>query len=128
MLDINQITDWCDSFWGAEASFPFDQDTLVYKTFGKIFAILPLERDRELVVKCAPTLVEELSNTYSTISPAWHMNKKYWISIQYQTMPWKMIETLIGHSYYNVLMGLPLRIRLQHPDITALQIYANPEF
>ena len=39
-MDHESIRDYCIDKDGCEESFPFDEETLVFKVYGKIFAIL----------------------------------------------------------------------------------------
>lgn len=45
MADIIQIQELCLSLPGVEECFPFDETTLVFKVSGKMFALIPLEKD-----------------------------------------------------------------------------------
>lgn len=68
--------------------YPFDEKTAVYKTGhketggGKMFALIaegssPLR----ISLKCDPLLAQKLQETYETILPGYHLNKKHWITI-----------------------------------------------
>jgi predicted DNA-binding protein (MmcQ/YjbR family) len=47
-------------------------------------------------------------NRYSGITPGWHMNKKYWISVYFnQDVPGNKIKELIKQSYDIVYQSLP---------------------
>lgn len=78
MMNIETIRDYCLSKKGADESFPFDDDTLVFKVGGKIFACISISRPDCLVLKCDAERAIELREQYSYIEPAWHFNKKYW--------------------------------------------------
>ena len=76
MADIIQIQELCLSLPGVEECFPFDETTLVFKVSGKMFALIPLEKDPQMMVKCDPDLAEEWRLRFEEVEPAFHMNKK----------------------------------------------------
>ena len=43
-MNLEQVYQYCLQKPQAEETFPFDQDTLVFKVCGKMFALLPLEK------------------------------------------------------------------------------------
>jgi predicted DNA-binding protein (MmcQ/YjbR family) len=63
-------------------------------------------------VKCDPEKAEELRETYSSVIPAFHMNKKHWNTIvlngQIQA---KQIFEMIDESYWLVVRSLPVITR-----------------
>lgn len=81
MADIIQIQELCLSLPGVEECFPFDETTLVFKVSGKMFALIPLEKDPQMMVKCDPDLAEEWRLRFEEVEPAFHMNKKHWNSV-----------------------------------------------
>lgn len=86
---------------GAEESFPFGEETLVFKVKGKIFMLMGLESDPlQFNVKCDPDKAIELRDSYSNVLPGYHMNKKHWNSVVVDgTMNGKQIKQQIDHSY-----------------------------
>ncbi len=59
--------------------FPFGPDIYVYKTHGKVFAILT-EKDgiARVNLKADPTEALMLRQLFSAVTPGYHMNKKHW--------------------------------------------------
>ncbi|MCB0466204.1 MAG: MmcQ/YjbR family DNA-binding protein, partial [Aequorivita sp.] len=43
-MDIEWLYSYCLAKKGMEETFPFDEDTLVFKVLGKMFALVPLEK------------------------------------------------------------------------------------
>ncbi|WP_311551865.1 MmcQ/YjbR family DNA-binding protein [Porphyromonas endodontalis] len=128
MADIIQIQELCLSLPGVEECFPFDETTLVFKVGGKMFALIPLEREPQMMVKCDPDLAEEWRLRFEEVEPAFHMNKKHWNSVILGgTLSWERVEKMLLHSYYLVVQGLPKRLRctLTLPD--SLADYAHPQ-
>lgn len=79
---------------------PFGNEVLVYKTRKKIFLMMNFNYPVELTVKCEPEVSIELRERYDSITPAYHMNKKHWITIVADgTVPLEQIESLIKNSY-----------------------------
>ena len=93
----------------AEETFPFDEDHLVFKVLGKIFAITDLTSETATAnLKCDPAYALELRQEYpEDIYPGWHMNKKHWNTVRLEgNLPEAMICILIDHSYERVVAGL----------------------
>lgn len=104
-MDIVTLRDYCISRKGATESFPFGDDTLVFKAAGKIFALVNLEGDLSINLKCDPAIAFELRERYSSVIPGYHMNKKHWNTIILDgTVPDKEVFSWIDHSY-NLITG-----------------------
>ena len=106
MMNIETIRDYCLSKKGTIESFPFDDDTLVFKVGGKIFACISISRPDCLVLKCDAERAIELREQCSYIEPAWHFNKKYWNQIWFFMASEAIVKELIDHSYSEVLKKL----------------------
>ena len=105
-MNIESLRDYCLAKIGATESFPFDDDTLVFKVAGKIFACVSLNNPDCLVLKCDAEYAIELRERYSFIEPAWHFNKKYWNQIWLSCITGNFVRELIDHSYCEVLKKL----------------------
>ncbi|MEO7444533.1 MAG: MmcQ/YjbR family DNA-binding protein [Ferruginibacter sp.] len=95
------------SFQGTEESFPFGEDTLVFKVKEKIFLLLSLDSfPLQFNVKCNPGKALELREEYpDLILPGYHMNKKHWNTIIVEgTLPTASLKEMITHSY-NLVSG-----------------------
>ncbi len=115
-MDLVDFMQFCKSKQAVTEEFPFDPDTLVYKVAGKMFAVTALEKEFAITIKTTEEKSILLQDQFPNIVPAWHFNKKYWITIN---QPW-MIDTditmeLINESYLLVISKLPKKTR------TALQ-------
>jgi len=105
------VREYCLSFRGVTESFPFDEDTLVFKVMGKIFALLSLE-GHTLNLKCDPEKAISLRDTYDAVTPGYHMNKKHWNTIDLTgQVPEKLIREWITDSYQIVVQGLSKKDR-----------------
>ncbi len=68
-MDIESLRDYCISKKNSTESFPFGDDTLVFKTNGKIFALVNLDGDLSINLKCEPAFAIELRERYSSVTP-----------------------------------------------------------
>ncbi len=99
-MDIVTLREYCISKKGAEETFPFGDDTLVFKSKDKIFALVNLDGDLSINLKCDPALAIELRERYSSVSPGYHMNKKHWNTVMLNgSVPDKEVLSWIDHSY-----------------------------
>jgi predicted DNA-binding protein (MmcQ/YjbR family) len=102
-MDIESLREYCISKKNATESFPFGDDTLVFKTGGKIFALVNLDGDLSINLKCEPAFAIELRERYTSVIPGYHMNKTHWNTINLDgTIPDKEIFSWIDHSYERV--------------------------
>ncbi|MFA5819639.1 MAG: MmcQ/YjbR family DNA-binding protein [Bacteroidales bacterium] len=99
-MDIETLREYCISKKGVTESFPFGDDTLVFKAGGKIFALINLNGDLSINLKCDPLLAIELRERYSSVTPGYHMNKKHWNTVLLDgSVPDKEVFSWIDHSY-----------------------------
>jgi predicted DNA-binding protein (MmcQ/YjbR family) len=104
-MDIVTLRDYCISKKGAGESFPFGDDTLVFKVNDKIFALVNLDGGLSINLKCDPALAIELRERYSAVSAGYHMNKKHWNTVLLDgSVPDKEVFSWIDHSY-NLIAG-----------------------
>ena len=70
------------------------------KPAGKIFALVNLDGDLSINLKCDPAFAIDLRERYSSVTPGYHMNKKHWNTINLDgTVPDKEVFSWIDHSY-----------------------------
>ena len=92
---------------GTTEGFPFDNQTLVFKILGKMFALTNVEGFESVNLKVNPEYGVELRDRYASILEAYHMNKVHWITVVMDgTVPDKLVKTLIDNSYDLVASGL----------------------
>ena len=108
MSDREHLRSFCLTKHGAFEDFPFGEEVAVYKVMGKVFALLPVDADPPTIsLKCDPILAGMLRETYPTVTPGWHLNKKHWNSVKVDgTVAADEIEEWIDHSYDQVVKGL----------------------
>jgi predicted DNA-binding protein (MmcQ/YjbR family) len=110
-MNIQQFYEFCLSKKGVTEHFPFDEETLVFKVGGKMFCLTSLKEwengTPSLNLKCDPDRAEELRSEYEAIIPGWHMSKKHWNTVAFNSdVSDKMIRELINHSYELVFNSL----------------------
>lgn len=99
-MDIESLRDYCLKKKGVAESFPFGEDTLVFKAGEKIFALANLDGDLSINLKCDPSYALELREHHASVTPGYHMNKKHWNTVILDgTVPDKEIFSWIDHSY-----------------------------
>ena len=120
-MNIETLREYCLSKPGVTEGFPFDEDALVFKVMGKMFALMP-DRLSEgghptINLKCDPEFALILRQTYAAVEPGYHMNKRHWNTIHIDgTIPDDEIRDMIDQSYELVTSHLPkkLQLKLQH--------------
>ncbi|MBW3470529.1 MmcQ/YjbR family DNA-binding protein [Arthrospiribacter ruber] len=111
-MEILSFREYCLSKKGAVEDTPFDEDTLCFKVGGKIFAIIDITLFESVNLKCDPEWAIELREDNPGILPGYHMNKKHWNTVEFNTtVPDKFILELVDHSYDLVLESLPKKMR-----------------
>ena len=121
-MDIEQVRDFTLSLLGVTEDQPFGDDVITYRIEGKIFLCLSLGagqndmRDFEprLALKLTPERNEELREQYSSVTPAWHWNKKHWSDVYYEHLEDDLVKTIIKESYDLVVSKLPKSIRIKY--------------
>ena len=101
-MNIEQIRLYALSKQNVEESFPFGEDTLVFKVNGKIFLLTGLDNTPlQFNVKCNPEKAIELREEFpENVLPGYHMNKKHWNTIVVNgRLNNKQIQSFIDDSY-----------------------------
>jgi predicted DNA-binding protein (MmcQ/YjbR family) len=113
-MDIEIIRDYCLSKKGVTEDLPFDETTLVFKVMGKIFLITDVERPLSISIKCEPENAIILREEYSSVTPAYHMNKAHWNSIDVNgSVPDNLIFRWIDDSYFLVVNKLTSKLKAE---------------
>ena len=103
-MDIVTFREYCLSLPEAEEALPFDDDTLVYKVAGRMFAMISISAPDHFAVKCHPDRAILLRDRYAEITPGWHLNKRHWndVSIVGELSD-SFLKAEIRHSYFAVV-------------------------
>ena len=107
-MNVEVICEYCLKKKGVTEEFPFNEETLVFKVMGKMFALIPLEKiPLQINLKCNPEIIIDLREKYSAVRPGYHMNKKHWNTIFIDgSLRKELILGWIDHSYNLVVSGL----------------------
>ncbi len=112
---LETIRSYCLAKKGCEECLPFDQNTLVFKVFGKMFLITDLNNPDAITVKCDAEKAIELRETHPEIQPGYHTNKKYWNTITLNgNLSDTFIKEMIDHSYDEVIKKMPKSTQRNH--------------
>ncbi len=99
-MNVESLREYCIAKEGVTESFPFGIDTLVFKVKGKIFALVNLEGDLSINLKCDPVLAIEIRERHPSVIPGYHMNKKHWNTVLIDgSVADREIYFWIDHSY-----------------------------
>jgi predicted DNA-binding protein (MmcQ/YjbR family) len=110
-MNIESLREYCLSKKESTESFPFGEDTLVFKVYEKMFALMNLDGELSINLKCDPEKAISLREKYNSVLPGYHMNKTYWNTIIIDgTIPENLIREWIDHSYDEVVKKLPIKI------------------
>ena len=114
----SQVLELVSEIYSVSPEFPWDGEThavLRHPSSGKWFGIimdvkkkhlhLAEEKSAEgeetegiMNVKCDPLLIEDLLQEEAFL-PAWHMNKKYWVSIRLSMVTEDALKKLLDRSW-----------------------------
>ena len=119
-MDIVEYRDFCLSLPGVTEDFPFDEQTLVFKVMGKMFALTNVDLFASFNAKATPEDCVALREQYSGITPGYHMNKKHWNTIAADgSVPERVMYELLQNSYDLVVKGLTKKLREELAQATS---------
>ena len=111
-MNLEDFQRFCEQKKGSELCFPFDDEHMVFKVGGKMFALAPISPFEHINLKCDPQKALELRAEHSSVIPGWHMNKKHWNTVVLDgLLSDQKIYAMIDHSYERVLASLPAKMR-----------------
>lgn len=106
-MDIEEFRARCLSLAGTHDDFPFgrassdyDRDILVFYVGDKRFCFVNAVACDFCTLRCDPERIPELTERYEGIGPGWHMNKRHWISVRFESdVPERLLTELVRRSY-----------------------------
>ncbi len=106
-MDLETVRKYCLNKKGATESFPFDEDTLVFKV-GKMFLLADLVSiPARINLKCDPEIAVELREKFDSVIPGYHMSKKHWNTVILDnSIPDELILKWIDDSYDLIFASL----------------------
>ncbi|QSE97092.1 MmcQ/YjbR family DNA-binding protein [Fulvivirga lutea] len=118
-MNIEFYREYCIKKPGVTESFPFDNNTLVFKVMNKMFALCDVDLFTGVNLKCDPERAIQLREQYDAIIPGYHMNKTHWNTVQMdETVPDKLFLELIDHSYELIVESLPKKAREELAELS----------
>lgn len=92
-------------------TFPFGEETMVFKVKNKIFALLTLKEEYiHISLKCQPQEALIYRELYSCVSAGYHLNKKHWNTVIIDgSMRKEILLEMIDDSYSLVVKKLSLK-------------------
>lgn len=112
-MNIEELRGYCLAKPFVEETFPFGEDTLVFKVMGKAFLLTGISsHPLQFNVKCKPEKAIELREKHSYVLPGYHMNKRHWNTVvcESNANP-KLLKQWIDDSYQLIIDSLPKKTR-----------------
>ena len=106
-MNIEEFREYCLSKPATTECFPFDENTLVFKVAGKMFALTDIVDSFSINIKCDPEQAIELREHYDCVQPGYHMNKMHWNTIMIDgTVSDTLLKEWIDNSYNLIVSSL----------------------
>ncbi|MDE6247203.1 MAG: MmcQ/YjbR family DNA-binding protein [Muribaculaceae bacterium] len=114
-MNIEEIREFGLALPHVTERLPFGPDTYCLEIGGKMFCLMTLDGEWDFYnLKVDPVYSEQLREQYTGIKPGYHMNKKHWISVQFEgDVSDELQKKLICHSYYQTARNLTKKLRAQ---------------
>lgn len=112
-MNIEELREYCMAKKHVTESFPFDNETLVFKVMNKMFALTGINSNPVSVnLKCDPEKAIALREEFSCVLPGYHMNKQHWNTVIIDgSVSDKQVMEWIDDSYNLIVASLPKRVR-----------------
>lgn len=106
-MNIEEFREYCLSMPATSECFPFDENTLVFKVAGKIFALTDIVDAFSINLKCDPEKAIELREHYDCVKPGYHMSKMHWNTVCVDgTVSDALLKEWIDDSYKLIVNSL----------------------
>jgi predicted DNA-binding protein (MmcQ/YjbR family) len=113
-MNIEEYRNYCLNKKGVTEAFPFDENVLVFKVMGKMFALCDVDRFESINLKADPEEIIRRNEEHDGVIPGYHMNKKYWVTVLTDgTISDQLLLEWIDVSYREVVKGLPKKIQIE---------------
>ena len=114
LMDIGEFREYCLGKKGTTESFPFDENTIVFKVMGKMFALADVDDFDSINLKCEPDEALELREKFGAVQPGFHMSKKHWNTVVLNDdANDKLVYSWIDDSYNLIVKSLPKKVRAE---------------
>lgn len=98
-MNIEELRNYCLAKPMTTEELPFDENTLVFKVAGKMYALTSLKNFQSINLKCDPEKALVLREEYEQINAGFHMSKKHWNTVTVNGLKIVFIKELIDHSF-----------------------------
>jgi predicted DNA-binding protein (MmcQ/YjbR family) len=114
-MNIEELREYSMAKKHVTESFPFDNETLVFKVMNKMFALTGINKSPLTVnLKCDPENAVALREEYSCVLPGYHMNKQHWNTVVIDgSVDDRLVMQWIDDSYNLIVASLPKRVQAQ---------------
>ena len=116
-MNIESYREYCLQKPGTTEHFPFNEDTLVFKVMGKMYALSGLmsweNGEPRINLKCDPEEAILLREKYpESVLPGYHMNKQLWntVVLNGELTP-KQVQQFIDDSYALIVNSLTKKLK-----------------
>ena len=117
-MTAEEIRYYCLNKKGVSECFPFDEETLVFKVGGKMFLLIPLEKQPvQFSAKADPNYSLEIREQFFQIQGAYHMNKTHWNSVVCDGLKKDFVFKLIDDSYELVFNSLTKKMKSEIENV-----------
>lgn len=107
-MNIESLRDYCLLKPGVTETFPFGEDTLVFKLADKIFLLCGLNNPDRFNVKCDPERAISLREEFEEVQPGYHMNKTHWNTVFMNgRLSDIQLKEMIDYLNHPILKSLP---------------------
>lgn len=111
-MNAEEIRLYCLEKVATTESFPFDETTLVFKVKNKMFALVSLDEQLAISLKCDPEKAIDLRECFPAVIPGYHLNKQQWNTISIDgTISDGLLKEWIDDSYWLIVEKLPKKDR-----------------
>ncbi|MDE7179622.1 MAG: MmcQ/YjbR family DNA-binding protein [Muribaculaceae bacterium] len=112
-MDIEEVREFGLALPQVTERSPFGPDTLALEIGGRMFCLMDLSSNCDFyILKADPEYSIELRERYESIRPGYHMNKRHWISVDFNgDVPESLQRELIRHSYMQTIAKLPKKLQ-----------------
>ena len=116
-MNIESYREYCLQKPGTTEHFPFNEDTLVFKVMGKMYALSSLmsweNGEPRINLKCDPEEAVLLREKYpESVLPGYHMNKQHWNTVVLNgELTTKELQEFIDHSYALIVSSLTKKLK-----------------
>lgn len=119
-MDIESFRAYCLGKSGVTEELPFDNQTLVFKVMGKVFALTNVDLFESVNLKCDPEKAALLREQHDAVVPGYHMNKRHWNTVLMDgSVSDALITQWIDDSYHLVVAKLTKK---QQQELATLSI------